>query len=101
VAERRWLSLLDGLGLGDTPWAARSLSMVFSLAVLPLAYLAGRRLGGSRRHGEVALVLFAANPWSVRYAGEAVDIWARTGQLAALEALADHIEAAPPKGGAA
>ncbi len=66
-----WLSLLDGLGIGESPWASRSLSMVFSLAALPLAYLAGRRLGGSRRHGEITLVLFAANPWSVRYAGEA------------------------------
>ena len=66
-----WLSLLDVVGLGDSPWAPRSLSMLFSVAALPLAYLAGRRLGGSRRHGEIALVLFAANPWSVRYAGEA------------------------------
>ncbi|HUR73893.1 MAG TPA: hypothetical protein VMZ00_06430 [Sporichthya sp.] len=66
-----WLSMLNAFGMGDTPWAARSLSMLFSLVALPLAYLAGRRLGGSRRHGEIVLVLFAANPWSVRYAGEA------------------------------
>lgn len=65
-----WLSVLGSFGLDD-PWATRSLSMVFSLAALPLAYLAGRRLGGTRRHGEVALVVFAVNPWSVRYAGEA------------------------------
>lgn len=66
-----WLSLLDTVGVGDSPWTARSLSMLFSLAALPLAYLAGCRLGGTRRHGQIALVLFAANPWSVRYAGEA------------------------------
>ncbi|GAA0625399.1 hypothetical protein GCM10009547_30870 [Sporichthya brevicatena] len=66
-----WLDLLATFGVGDSAWAARSLSMVFSLATLPLAYLAGRRLGGSRRHGEIALLLFAVNPWSVRYAGEA------------------------------
>lgn len=66
-----WLSMLDAFGIGDSAWSARSLSMVFSLAALPLAYLAGRRLGGTRRHGQIALVLFAANPWSVRYAGEA------------------------------
>jgi hypothetical protein len=66
-----WLSMLDALGVGDSAWAARSLSMLFSLAALPLAYLAGCRLGGSRRHGQITLVLFAANPWSVRYGGEA------------------------------
>ncbi len=66
-----WLEMLDALGIGDSAWSARSLSMLFSLAALPLAYLAGRRLGGSARHGQITLVLFAANPWSVRYAGEA------------------------------
>lgn len=65
-----WLSMMDAFGLDD-PWAARSLSMLFSLAALPLAYVAGRRLGGTRQHGQIALVVFAANPWSVRYAGEA------------------------------
>jgi mannosyltransferase len=66
-----WLSLFDLFGAGDNVWAARSLSMLASLAALPLAYLVGRRLGGTGRHGQIALVLFAANPWSVRYAGEA------------------------------
>lgn len=65
-----WLSMWDAFGVSD-PWAARSLSMLFSIAALPLAYVLGRRLGGTRRHGEVALVVFAANPWSIRYAGEA------------------------------
>lgn len=66
-----WLSMFDVFGAGDSVWAARSLSMLASLGALPLAYLVGRRLGGTRRHGQIALLLFAANPWSVRYAGEA------------------------------
>jgi hypothetical protein len=65
-----WLSMFDAFGIHD-PWAARSLSMLFSIAALPLAYVLGCRLGGTRRHGQVALAVFAANPWSVRYAGEA------------------------------
>lgn len=65
-----WLLMWDAFGVSD-PWAARSLSMLFSIAQLPLAYVAGRRLGGSVRHGQIALVVFAVNPWSVRYAGEA------------------------------
>jgi hypothetical protein len=65
-----WISLLDGIGIGDKPWAVRGLSMFFSIAALPLAYVAGRRLGGSKWHGRVALIIFAVNPWSVRYAGE-------------------------------
>jgi mannosyltransferase len=60
---------MDALGTGV--WAARSLSMLFSLASLPLAFLVARRLGGSRRHGYVTMLLLASNPWAVRYAGEA------------------------------
>lgn len=60
---------MDALGGGV--WTARALSMLFSVASLPLAYLVARRLGGSRRHGYVTLLLLAANPWAVRYAGEA------------------------------
>lgn len=56
---------------GDSVWAARSMSMLASVAALPLAYLVGRRLGGTRLHGQLALVVFAANPWMIRYAGEA------------------------------
>lgn len=66
-----WMDVLGGAGLGHGVLVVRSLSMVASIAALPLAYLAGRRLGGSPRHGEVTLLVLAANPWAVRYAGEA------------------------------
>ncbi|MGQ0630776.1 MAG: hypothetical protein ACT4P1_07005 [Sporichthyaceae bacterium] len=66
-----WLSLADTLGFGDGVWVARSLSMVAALAALPLAYLVGRRLGGTRRHGVVTLLVLASNPWAIKYAGEA------------------------------
>jgi len=61
-------------GTGDL--AVRSLSGVLSLAALPLAYFAGRRLGGSdpaRRDwvawGSVAVV--ASSPFAIRYSTEA------------------------------
>lgn len=66
-----WLWLWDAIGLGEGVYAARSLSMLVSIAALPLAYLVGRRLGGTRRHGEITLLVLAANPWAIRYAGEA------------------------------
>ncbi len=61
-----WMDLF-----GSSVWAARSLSMLCSVAAIPLAFLVARRLGGSRRHGYVTVLLLASNPWSVRYAGEA------------------------------
>lgn len=70
-----WLSLLDSVGLGADGaagvWAPRSFSMLTSIAALPLAYLAGLRIGGTRRHAVLTLLLLASNPWAVRYAGEA------------------------------
>lgn len=54
-------------GEGDA--AARALSGVFSVAALPLAFLAGRRLGGVRM-GALALAVLAANPYAIRYATE-------------------------------
>src|SRR5439155_14886701 len=55
-------------GTGD--FAVRALSGAFSVASLPLAWLAGRRVGGSRWFGGVALALTATNPWMLRYASE-------------------------------
>src|SRR4051812_30724217 len=54
-------------GTGDV--AVRSLSGVASLASLPLAYLAGRRLGG-RRVAFAALVVMATSPFAIHYATE-------------------------------
>jgi hypothetical protein len=55
-------------GEGDA--AVRALAGVFGVLALPLAYLAGRRLGGPRV-GAFALVLLALNPFAIRYATEA------------------------------
>jgi len=54
-------------GTGDV--ALRALSGVFALAALPLAWLAGRRLGG-RTTAAWALVLLSLSPFAVRYASE-------------------------------
>ena len=54
---------------GDGNAAVRSLSTVCSVATLPVAWLAGRRLGG-RRCAESALVLLATSPFAIRYASE-------------------------------
>lgn len=59
---------MEVFGDGDT--AVRALSGVFSVAALPLAWMAGRRLGG-RRLGALFLVLLATSPFAVRYATEA------------------------------
>ena len=64
LALHAWI---DVLGSGDG--AVRALSCVFSLAALPVAYVLGRRLGG-RPAARAALVVFAANPFLVRYATE-------------------------------
>jgi hypothetical protein len=55
---------------GDGVFAVRALSGLCSLAVIPLAWLAGMRLGG-RRLAWAAVVLLAANPFAARYATEA------------------------------
>jgi mannosyltransferase len=55
-------------GEGDT--AIRSLSGVFGLLSLPLAWEAGRRRAG-RAGGLCVLALVAITPWAVRYATEA------------------------------
>jgi mannosyltransferase len=55
-------------GTGET--AVRALSGVFTVAALPLVWLAGRRLGG-RPVAWAALALLAWSPFAVRYATEA------------------------------
>ena len=55
---------------GTSPVAVRSLSGVFSVATLPFAYFAGRRLGG-RTVGWAAVLLLAASPFAIRFATEA------------------------------
>jgi mannosyltransferase len=59
-----WIALL-----GTGAVAVRALSVLLSLAALPLAWLCGRRLH-SRFAGTTALLLLAANPFAVRYATE-------------------------------
>jgi len=60
-----WMQLF---GTGDA--AVRSLSGVFGLLSLPLAYEAGRRRAGHAA-GLCVLALAAVTPWCVRYATEA------------------------------
>ena len=55
-------------GTGDL--AARSLSGLFSVATLPAAYFAGRRLGG-RTVGWAAVLILASSPFAIRFATEA------------------------------
>jgi mannosyltransferase len=62
---RAWTAVF---GTGNT--AVRLLSGLFSIATLPLAWFAGRRLGG-RGCAFASLVLFASSPFAVRYATEA------------------------------
>jgi uncharacterized membrane protein len=55
---------------GDGDGAVRALSGLLSLAALPLAWLAGRRLAGDAG-GVGLLVLLASSPYAIRYATEA------------------------------
>ena len=61
---------------GTSDFAVRALSGLLGLAMLPLAYLAGRRLGGddpSRRRWVAwsAVLVVAASPYAIRYSTEA------------------------------
>lgn len=64
--------------VGSSNWWVRALSGIISLLGLPLAYLAGRRLGsrpaadglGARRTGAITLALWSVLPFAVRYASE-------------------------------
>ena len=55
---------------GDTPYAARLLSVLFGTATIPLMYLIGRRLSGPVM-GLIAAVLLAFSPFNIFYAQEA------------------------------
>jgi mannosyltransferase len=54
---------------GDTPYAARLLSVLFGTATIPLMYLIGRRLSGPVM-GLIAAVLLAFSPFNIFYAQE-------------------------------
>ena len=67
---------------GDGDVAVRALSGIISVATLPLAWLAGRRVAGvavqfgsvrtsDRQAGLAALLLFATSPYAIRYGSEA------------------------------
>ena len=58
---------IEVFGSGDT--AVRALSGVLSVAALPLAYLAGKRIGG-RSVAWWSVLILAASPYAVRYATE-------------------------------
>lgn len=55
--------------LGTSDVAVRSLSGIIGVATLPLAWYAGRRVGGTVT-AWAAVVLLASNPFAVRYATE-------------------------------
>lgn len=68
-----WMSLV-----GDSDWAVRALSGIFSTASIPLAYVAGRRLAtrraaaglGTKRVGLITVVVVATMPYAIRYGAE-------------------------------
>jgi uncharacterized membrane protein len=59
-----WMSLV-----GDGDVAVRALSGILAVAALPLAWVAGRRVGGART-GWAAVAVLAWSPYAVRYATE-------------------------------
>lgn len=76
---------------GDSDLAVRSLSALASALTLPVVWLVGRRLGGTRAAWGAAFIL-AVNPFAIRYATEArmyavVALQVALGLLAALRAL--------------
>ena len=70
---------------GDGDVASRSLSGLFGVAALPLAYLAGR-VGGGRRAGAATVLVVALSPFAVRYSTEA-----RMYSLVTLLVLVGHL----------
>ncbi len=60
---------------GSSDLAVRSLSGVIGVATVPLAWLAGRRLGG-RTVGWAAMLLVATSPFAVRYDDRDADVLA-------------------------
>lgn len=59
---------IDVFGIGDS--AVRALSGVLAVVTLPLAWFAGRRLGG-RPVAWTTVLVFATSPYAFRYATEA------------------------------
>ena len=59
-----WMNLF-----GDGNLAVRSMSAVISVATLPLAYLAGRRIGGPRL-GLTTVFVVALSPYAFRFGSE-------------------------------
>lgn len=81
-----WISVF---GSGDV--AMRILSGLFGVALLPLTYIAGRRLGGVRA-GWAAVLVLALSPFAVRYSTETrmyalVSLLALAGWLIGQDAL--------------
>ncbi|HMS87191.1 MAG TPA: glycosyltransferase family 39 protein [Acidimicrobiales bacterium] len=73
--------------VGDSDLAVRALSGLWAVALLPLVWIAGRRVGG-RRTAACTVVILALSPFAVRYATEArmyamVSVLALVGWLAA------------------
>ena len=59
---------------GDTPYAARLLSVLFGTATIPIMYLIGKRLSGPVM-GSAAAVLLAFSPFNIFYAQESADVY--------------------------
>ncbi len=80
---------MEVFGTGEL--STRFLSGIFAVAALPLTWLAGRRLGGTRV-AWAAVLLLASSPFAVRYATEArmysmVVLLVLVGYLAVMELL--------------
>ncbi len=65
-----YLLLRGWMHLGDTEAVLRGLSLIFSLATIPVVFVLGTRLFG-RRVGLLAALLLALNAFHVRFAQEA------------------------------
>ncbi|MDQ1427416.1 MAG: mannosyltransferase [Acidimicrobiaceae bacterium] len=79
------------LAFGEGNFAVRSLSGLASVATLPLAWAAGKRLGG-RRLAWASLLLMASSPFAINYATAArmysfMILWSLLGFLALTRAL--------------
>jgi mannosyltransferase len=79
------------MAFGEGNVAVRALAGVASVASLPLAWLAGRRLGG-RRLAWASLLFLASSPFAISYATSArmysfMILWALLGFLALARAL--------------
>jgi hypothetical protein len=76
---------------GRSDVAVRSMSGLFSVAALPLVYMAGKRLAG-RAGAWAALILLASSPFAIAYATAArmyslMILWSLLGLLALARAL--------------